>query len=106
MSSQLNFRLLMPKHVLNSHHQVHFIVPSILPSGDHIIKQSFEDFGLTGYASLWHVSVQYLHSPCYITYGYVNFRHEPRRSYQCHVRTEGIDVIGSFAYFLGPTQSI
>lgn len=33
-----------------------------------------------------------------------NFRHEPRRSYQCHVRTEGIDVNFSFTY--SPTQSI
>ena len=47
---------------MSSQHRVHFIVPCVLPSGDRIIEQSFEDFGLTGHASLWHVSVHYLYS--------------------------------------------
>jgi len=39
---------------------VHFIVPSVLPSGDQLIKQSFEEFGLAGYASLWQGDTQRL----------------------------------------------
>ncbi|KAG0605508.1 hypothetical protein M758_9G064700 [Ceratodon purpureus] len=46
-------RLLLTRILaLGNHHHVHFVVPSVLPSGDHIIKQSFEDFDLTGYASV------------------------------------------------------
>ena len=48
--------------VMNSQHRVHFIVPCALPIGDRMIEQSFKDFGLTGHASLWHVSVHYLYS--------------------------------------------
>lgn len=45
---------------LKSQHHVHFIVPSVVPSGDHLIKQSFDEFGLTGYASLWQGDTQSL----------------------------------------------
>ncbi|XP_024401057.1 uncharacterized protein [Physcomitrium patens] len=47
---------------LKGQHRLHFIVPSVLPNGEHILEQSFEEFGLTGYASLWHGDTKILMS--------------------------------------------